>query len=172
MKHLGSNKNLLLFPKFKKCLVIVRFMRSVDIKGYDKCWEWKGACDDDGYGKFKWLEKGIYLAHQAAYVLFVGHRHGLCVLHTCDNPSCVNPFHLWLGTNKQNSEDMVRKHRQHDQRGEKNGTAKLNEYNVEKIRKLYITGKHSYVKLGLKFGVSPMTVWHVVKGNTWKESIQ
>jgi HNH endonuclease len=76
-----------------------------------RCWNWMGAVDLDGYGRFSWPEKNIRKAAQAAYELFVGDREGLNVLHTCDNRLCVKPTHLFLGTQQDNVTDMWNKDR-------------------------------------------------------------
>jgi len=75
------------------------------------CWEWTGSIDKDGYGQIHLHGKTIR-AHRFAYMLVNGetpdNKH---VLHTCDNPACVNPNHLWLGTNQDNVDDRERKGR-------------------------------------------------------------
>ena len=76
------------------------------------CWEWRGAQGSDGYGRVRRKSK-TYSAHRFSYELFKGQiPQGLCVLHQCDNPLCVNPTHLFLGTKRDNTADMLRKGRQ------------------------------------------------------------
>jgi hypothetical protein len=87
--------------------------------------------------------------------------------HTCDRPVCINPDHLWLGTDKQNLEDMTRKGRR--ARGERMGTAKLTEADVRLIREL--VGKLSMVYLGHWFGVSKVAVRNAAIRRTWKHVI-
>jgi hypothetical protein len=88
-----------------------RFMDKVKISL--GCWEWQAAKLRRGYGQFgSGQGKRLILAHRMAWTLFVGKiPDGLCVLHKCDNPPCVNPNHLFLGTYKDNAEDMVAKNR-------------------------------------------------------------
>jgi hypothetical protein len=80
-------------------------------KNSNNCWIWTGAKNYNGYGRFKYKKK-MYGAHRFAYILYKEDiPEELCVCHTCDNPSCVNPDHLWLGTRKENNKDMIRKGR-------------------------------------------------------------
>lgn len=88
---------------------IIRFKNFV--KTSNKCHLWTGHKDRDGYGTFRYKDKKIR-SHRAAYQLFVGKiPDGFLVCHTCDTPSCVNPKHLFIGTNKDNVNDMWTKGR-------------------------------------------------------------
>lgn len=164
------------FSKFNRYMVFKRFLKYIKIGQPDECWEWTGSYHKFGYGQFKWQEENIHNAHVAAYVLFIGKRHGLYVCHSCDNPRCVNPHHLWLGTNKQNIQDMDRKGRakrydfsQRDQRGEKNCMAKLSSDTVRRMREIYAEGSLSYSKVAKKFGVSTMAAYRAIVGQSWKK---
>lgn len=92
------------------------FMTHVIKTGIDTCWKWDGAKLKHGYGRYS----GGLLAHRIAYELLVGPiPQGLLVLHSCDNPECTNPKHLFLGDHSDNAKDMVAKgrNRHHDQTG-------------------------------------------------------
>jgi hypothetical protein len=88
----------------------LRFFSYVDYS--EGCWNWTGNKTKEGYGKFTVKHKHIR-AHRWAYEYFRGPLGEMHCLHECDNPSCVNPFHLWLGTNKENLDDMLIKNRHH-----------------------------------------------------------
>lgn len=90
---------------------------------FHTCWEWRGAKDKDGYGKFtrkipKTRKSTHHRAHRAAYTVFKGPiEEGMHVLHSCDNTSCCNPQHLFLGTNKDNMVDKIAKGRSNNPKG-------------------------------------------------------
>ena len=87
-----------------------RFWSHVE-RGPD-CWEWTARRDKDDYGQFAISKGKSAVAHRVAYSLSVGDiPDGMFVCHTCDNPPCCNPEHLWIGTNQDNMDDMVRKNR-------------------------------------------------------------
>jgi hypothetical protein len=160
------------YKKFDIYFKFAQFLHYVDIGEEDECWEWKGATDSYGYGKclFKLHGKRIQFAHVASYEFFIGRRHGLKVCHSCDNPICVNPNHLWLGTQKQNVHDMMKKGRRewHGLRGEDNWHSKLTMEQVKEIKKLYKTGKYTQQDLADKFKVSSWPIYAVLKGKTYR----
>ena len=91
---------------------MLRFLKK--IRKTNECWIWTAALDKDGYGVFRYKnkEKYKYKAHRFSYEFFIGEiPKGKLVCHTCDNPPCVNPYHLFLGTRKDNTQDMLKKGR-------------------------------------------------------------
>lgn len=131
------------------------------------CWEWTAQKDRKGYGKFCIANKKQG-AHRVAYQLYVGEIvNGLHVLHHCDNPSCVNPSHLFLGTNADNVHDSVNKGRCIRASGEKQHLAKLKEEQVRIIRERRNVGDGVAV-LAKEFGVSEQNIRMIVRFRTWK----
>lgn len=132
------------------------------------CWEWKGYIDPQGYGRIE-VRGQAFKAHRAAYELFIAPiPEGMHVLHHCDNRSCVNPAHLFLGTNSDNVADSVTKHRR--ARGESIGLAKLTQSQVREIRGQYkpfsrdVGGR----ALARHYGVNHSTIVRLIQGETWK----
>ncbi len=133
----------------------------------DDCWPWLGNVNQDGYGRLHLHGKKAAVPHRFAYALLHGPiPRGLECCHSCDNPRCCNPAHLFLGTHKQNMEDMVKKGRQAFLKGELHGEAKLNEKQVLEIRKMHEAGKSQY-RLASIFNVSKRLIWNIVHRKSW-----
>ena len=103
--------------------IIVAFMKQVTVDEFTGCWMWSsknGLLPPHQYGLYTMNGKQ-YLAHRAAYEIFIGEipdgegYHGICACHKCDTPPCVNPDHLFLGTQQDNMDDMMKKGRRHNQ---------------------------------------------------------
>lgn len=92
---------------------------------------------------------------------------GMEICHSCDNPSCCNPIHLFAGTHQDNMSDMVSKGRTNAPKGTRQHLARLDEEKVIQIRQMYETGKYSQLKLGNLFDVSEATIRQVVTRTTW-----
>ena len=140
-----------------------RFWRKVARSGPADCWEWQAALCTGGYGS-AWNGRSV-LAHRMAYELHNGPiPGGLVVRHRCDNPRCVNPAHLELGTQADNVRDRVRRGRSRYLHGEQNHQAILTASQVEEIRQSPMTGK----ALAAAYGVSPMTISNIRTGKSWR----
>lgn len=131
------------------------------------CWTWTGR-RQGGYGRFDLPEpQGGVFAHRVAYELLVGAvPAGLQVLHRCDNPSCVNPAHLFVGTHQDNMADRDSKGR--GQHGERHSRARLSEDSVRAIRARYAHGGVSWRALGREYGVARSTIQAIIQGTSWK----
>lgn len=125
------------------------------------CWEWTASRHVKGYGWFK-FEGKITTAQRVSWRLFHGEiPPGISVLHRCDNPPCVNPEHLFLGTPAENTADMIAKGRQAF--GPRHPNTKLSFTQVEEIRRLWATGSMTQREIGRQFGVSPSRVSSIVR---------
>lgn len=144
----------------------VRFFAKVRSAIGAGCWEWPGSRTPLGYGLI-WSSGRTLLAHRVSWELHNNEiiPEGMIVLHSCDNPACVNPAHLSIGRMADNSEDMKAKGRQ--ARGAKIPTAVLDETAVRAIRSLRVGGIPTR-NLAAMFGVSQTTVCQVLSGKTWK----
>lgn len=138
----------------------------------DCCWLWTGRTTKRGYGIFQYQIDGRRInaqAHRMTYELYVGAiPAGKEVCHDCpngDNPGCVNPSHLWLGSHRQNMEDMKRKHR--SAFGEKSNSSKLTAAMAEQIKQRHLIGEGLKTLAG-EFGVSVSCISLLVQGKTWK----
>jgi DNA invertase Pin-like site-specific DNA recombinase len=144
-----------------------RFWQKVVIISEDGCWEWTGSRNKDGYGQI-WVNGKNKRTNRVAWELHFGEiPEGLCVCHHCDNPACVRPDHLFLGTQKDNAQDMVKKGR--SAFGEKMGNSKLNETQVKEIRELYNSGLFTYKELGNKFGISISNIRDITNKKIWSQ---
>jgi hypothetical protein len=147
-----------------------RFVEKVQ-KGEDEndCWEWVAAKYRGGYGHFRLKVDGkwrMVKAHRYAYEAFKGPLEPtLQVCHTCDNPSCVNPAHLFAGTAKENAQDKVKKGRQHVFRNPKHKF--LDKETADKMREDYSNGMKQ-AEICIKYGHSRAQVSRVVNNQIWK----
>lgn len=168
------------------------------IKRSNGCWEWIGTKRFDGYGVIT-INRIMQRAHRVMWEIANGKiTKDICVLHKCDNPICVNPQHLFLGTRKDNAVDCARKgrniaqkepwrmargerngrhtHPETTQRGERHWASKLSKDKVILIRKLYKPGKGLYVRsnakeLSKRFGISKSVFYNIIKRKIWKHVI-
>lgn len=144
---------------------VERFWSKVDTTG--ECWEWTRGRHRNGYGCFH-ADGRSYRAHRFAWELTNGViPNGLYVLHQCDNPSCVRPDHLYLGTQGDNMADCAAKGRLVTVRGASKHRAVLNDDAVREIRRLYATGAFSQRELSKQFGVCNKVVCQVIHRQRW-----
>jgi hypothetical protein len=158
-------------PKRVRQTLAERFWSKVDRRGPDDCWEWLGS-RDKGYGKIgSGGRRGRPLqASRVSWEIHFGPiPDGLWVLHRCDNPPCVNPEHLFLGTRTDNIRDMHRKKRwaPNPVRGEDNCLAKLSGNQVREIRDSYQGRYGEKAALARRFGVSKNAIGNIIARKTW-----
>lgn len=131
---------------------------------FSGCWIWSKAVQkSSGYGMLRVSGRPI-LAHRASWMAFRGETNGLHVLHKCDVRQCANPDHLFLGTDKDNSDDMMAKGRNRHPYGEGCHLSKLSEGDAREI----FHSSDSYSKLGKKFGVTVQAVYAIKKKKSWR----
>lgn len=129
-----------------------------------KCWEWIGSISVWGYGQF--ATKRLK-AHRVSWQLTYGEiPNKLHVLHKCDNPLCVNPDHLFLGTQTDNMNDKVAKDRQ--LKGEESNLHKLTSQQVNEIRQRYLSGGISQSQLAREYGMTQQGISKIITRITWK----
>ena len=149
----------------------------------DVCWEWGAGTRDGRYGEFS-ISGRMYGAHRVSFALYRGAiPDGINVCHTCDNTRCVNPAHLFLGTQKQNVSDMIKKgrirrssgnshysrlHPERLARGSRVGTSKLTEDSVRSIRQMHGSGNFSTRAIADRFNITTDHVVQIVKRRCWK----
>ena len=141
-----------------------RFWSKVAVGEPDECWEWQAARMPRGYGV---IGGPVRYAHRAVWVLTHGEvPAGMHVLHRCDNPPCVNPAHLFLGTHAKNVADMDAKGRRKGPKGETHPAAKLTAEQVRAIRRE--CAEVSQRVVAERYGVDPSTVSRIVHGKQWR----
>src|SRR6266481_5793603 len=141
-----------------------------------KCWEWQGHRNELGYGQMRTGKGPLERAHRLAWEFLNGPIPlGIQVLHHCDNPPCVNPAHLWLGTPMDNMRDMTAKGRRRRRpgdlrktipRGENAGRAQLTADKVRTIRERYAAGE-TQPALGREYGVCSQQIGQIVLRRSW-----
>lgn len=157
-------RNLALEP------VSVRFWRHVKIGAPNECWPWNAGTFPDGYGRFAITHSRGIVAHRFAWIETRGKiPNGLRALHTCDNPPCCNPGHLFIGTNKDNTQDCIAKGRfnapkiKPTYRG-KNWRTKISIEQVGEVMSLHASGE-SNAAIGRKFSVTRQAIRYIINTN-------
>ena len=141
-----------------------RFWSKVDKRG--NCWLWRASLAQHyGYGQFAVGTK-VFSAHRVAWVLEHGHMPDGLVLHQCDNPPCVKPAHMRIGTYKDNIQDMINRGRAGYYKivGEGNGNSKLTDAQVRDILERYSKEKRNAPALAKEYGITPSLIYMILHG--------
>jgi hypothetical protein len=149
-----------------------RFWSKVS-KSPDGCWEWTaGRLFEGDYGAYRYQGR-TQRAHRVSWEMLFGKiPEGFVICHACDNPRCVRPEHLFLGTHKDNMQDMVRKGRARPLAGEHAPAAKLSKLDVSRIRRRYAKGKVSQAELAEEYALHPTQISRIINGRKWKHSFR
>lgn len=150
----------------------IKFLYEEKVIRKEGCWDWKGHFDKNGYSQVHGYNGKRYVplkAHRVSYEIHKGEiPKGKVVCHSCDNPRCTNPDHLWIGTSKENSEDEVKKGR--SSKGEDRYNARFREEDIREIRKRLNDGV-TQTRIAKDYGVHLMTINFIAQGKTWKHVI-
>jgi hypothetical protein len=136
-----------------------RFRYKYDVIQTTNCWIWNGSFKSDGYGQ-QWVDGKWIKAHRLSWFLKYGVWSEQCICHKCDNPSCVNPDHLFEGTHQDNMTDMVNKGRSSN--GFKNGQSFLTNSEIHSMKVDYKSGSFSQKDLASKYQCSRSHVCNIV----------
>ena len=151
----------------------VSFWRRVDMSDVEGCWIWSGGRRGTPgleYGAIR-VNGVVWGTHRLAYTIVIGPiPAGLYVCHTCDNPLCVNPGHLWVGTHLDNMRDKARKGRASVIYGEANRNSRLTEDQVVEIRQRFANGGSDQQTLASEYGVARSLIGMIVRGDVWKRA--
>jgi hypothetical protein len=134
------------------------------------CWEWIAGLNNKGYGLYYINQEKIY-AHRYSYIIHKGViPEKMCVLHKCDNTICINPSHLWLGTQSENMKDAAKKGRMDKIKKNKGEDVKNSVLTNEKVKEIKIKLKNGEigVKLAKEYGVTKTTIYQIKHGKWWK----
>lgn len=145
--------------------IVERFWLKVEKRDTDECWSWCGGKSERGYGQLSDGRHRSIRSHRISYEIHKGAiPDRMLVLHSCDNPSCVNPAHLSLGTQLDNMADKCAKGRLVAPIGERNGQAKIT---TEQARQIKLSMERSE-NLATMFGISAKMVRNIRTGRSWK----
>ena len=143
--------------------IIHRILENISINE-NGCWEWNKSKSKSGYAKI-WYRGSTMRGNRVSYLAFIGDiPEGILVCHHCDNRSCINPDHLFLGTHKDNCHDSIQKCRH--AHGEKSSKSKLKSEHITEIRKLYSSGI-SQEKISKKYNVNQSCISSIILKKTW-----
>ena len=174
IKKIPQKECLRSLCKNKKCVNPEHHIISIDLmfsyinkNAENSCWEWTRCLSNKGYAVFNVKNKMI-LVHRFMYEKFknkISNKMSVC--HSCDNPKCVNPEHLFLGTHKENIIDCIKKGRDKKARGERQRKCSISEKTAIEIKTKFKEGK-TIKEIYHLFDCSYQTVWNICKNRSWK----
>lgn len=138
----------------------------------DGCWEWTASLDRGGYGHFG-LNGKVIMPHRYSYIIHhplttdLWEHREICVCHKCDNPRCVNPAHMFLGSQVDNIKDRDTKGRGNQPKGERQYNSKLTETQVREIRGKFANGELQ-TQIALEYGTTQANISSIIKRKSWK----
>jgi hypothetical protein len=145
-----------------------RLMKSVTKQPNGGCWEWRGTVLTSGYGQIRQNNEPI-TTHRASWIVHRGPIPStMFVLHKCDVRHCINPDHLFLGTQSDNMRDRTNKGRDGVKYGTGHWNSRLRPQDIKKIRELSASGLHNGKQLAAMYAVHPVTISNILLGKTWK----
>lgn len=136
---------------------------------FQDCWYWTGNLINKKYGQIFCAQEAFYVHRVAAFLwLNFDLNSDLCVCHKCDNPPCFNPEHLFIGTNSDNLQDMIKKGRSNYLNGERNGMNKITIEDMLEIRRLCKEGNLAQIDIAHRFNISQKHVSQIHQRTRWK----
>lgn len=145
-----------------------RMANKTSKSGIDGCWLWTAACDTAGYATIR-VDKKL---RRASHVAFEMHNNvrvteGMVIMHSCDNPACVNPHHLSIGTKALNNLDKKDKGRCNPRRGDNHPMHKLTTKDIDEIRSIFNQGNHTFTSIASIYNVNRSTIARIVYRKNW-----
>jgi hypothetical protein len=136
--------------------------------GENECWIWLESTYQSGYGRV-FINSKNYRAHRVAFFLHNGLiDNNLDVCHSCDNPICVNPHHLWQGNSLDNNQDAIKKGRAYKAKGENHGLSIFNNNQIIEIREKYTIGKYTQQQLADEYNTTRGYIHKIINRKIWK----
>lgn len=161
-----SRKKPMLEKSWHQLSAKERLNKFIKVNEENQCWIWTGGKNKKGYGSLSYNGKTT-IAHRLSYELYIGQiPNEMLICHHCDTPSCINPGHLFLGTNLDNSNDKFSKGRNKSSPGQRNGNSKLTDDQVRSIKKKLKNGV-KVSDISKQYEVSETNISYIKKEKTW-----
>ena len=149
---------------------VARFWSRVDVRGPDECWPWKACRNPDGYGAYCIHGENYSTNRVALFIVSGEDPAALLACHTCDNPPCCNPAHLFKGTEKDNAQDREHKGRSNPPLGSDHGAAKFSPEQIYEIVEMWNLG-HTQRAIAAHFGAWQFSISLIIRGKAYKAEL-